>query len=51
MLERSLEYTKDSKIAYTVETETKVSKLFKDCIEDHQGALVGYLLIMNPSLT
>ena len=35
---------------YTELTETDISKLYRACVKDEQGSLVGFMLRNNPSL-
>ena len=43
-------YSENFVLNYTEQTETDVSKLFRACVKDEQGSLVGYMLRNNPTL-
>ena len=43
-------YRNNFNLKYTEETETEVSKLYRACVIDEQGLLVGYMLLNNPTL-
>lgn len=43
-------YQRDFDLNYTESTETNVSKLYRACVKDKRGDMVGYLLRNNSTL-
>ena len=43
-------YRENFVLEYTELTETDISKLYRACVKDEQGSLVGYMLRNNPTL-